>query len=150
MPDAFIGVDVIVGMRGETDELFREALSFMDHMPVSQYHVFSYSERPGTKALNIPHRVRPEEKHCRSQQVLKVSDAHTRAFYNIYIGSVRPVLLERGKKGVMSGLTDNYIRVEASPNPSKGREVLLRDNIVVPIRLMGWNEKGDALIGELE
>ncbi len=150
MPDAFIGVDVIVGMRGETDELFTEALAFMDSLPVSQYHVFSYSERPGTKALNIPHRVRPEEKHCRSQQVLKVSEEHTRAFYNKYIGSVRPVLLERGKKkGTMGGFTDNYVRVDTSPNPSQGGEALLRDNIVVPIRLMGWNEKGDALVGEL-
>lgn len=151
MPDAFIGVDVIVGMRGETDELFQEALAFMDRLPVSQYHVFSYSERPGTKALNIPHSVRPEEKHCRSQQVLKVSEAHTRAFYNKYIGSVRPVLLERGKrKGVMGGFTDNYIRVEASPNPSKGGEALFRDNCIVPIQLMGWNEKGDAIIGKIE
>lgn len=150
MPDAFIGVDVIVGMRGETDELFTEALAFMDSLPVSQYHVFSYSERPGTKALNIPHRVRPEEKHCRSQQVLKVSEEHTRAFYNKYIGSVRPVLLERGKKkGTMGGFTDNYVRVDTSPNPSQGGEALLRDNIVVPMRLMGWNEKGDALVGEL-
>ena len=150
MPDAFIGVDVIVGMRGETDELFTEALAFMDSLPVSQYHVFSYSERPGTKALNIPHRVRPEEKHCRSQQVLKVSEEHTRAFYNKYIGSVRPVLLERGKKkGTMGGFTDNYVRVDTSRNPSQGGEALLRDNIVVPIRLMGWNEKGDALVGEL-
>ncbi len=151
MPDAFIGVDVIVGMRGETDELFRQALAFMDRLPVSQYHVFSYSERPGTKALNIPHRVRPEEKHERSQQVLGVSASHTRAFYNKYIGTVRPVLLEHGKqKGVMGGFTDNYIRVEASPSPSQGGETLLRDNIVVPIRLVGWNEKGDALYGEIE
>ena len=143
MPDAFIGVDVIVGMRGETDELFEEALRFMDRMPVSQYHVFSYSERPGTKALNIPHAVRPEVKHDRSQQVLEVSHAHTRAFYNKYIGTVRPVLLEHGKKkGVLGGFTDNYIRVEwHSPQQDK-------DNCIVSLRLTGWNEKGDALIGE--
>lgn len=142
MPDAFIGVDVIVGMRGETDELFREALDFMDRLPVSQYHVFSYSERPGTKALNIPHSVRPEEKHCRSQQVLKVSEAHTRAFYNKYIGSVRPVLLERGKKkGVMGGFTDNYIKVELTSSQL--------DNTIVNVRLGDWNEKGDALMGGL-
>ena len=152
MPDAFIGVDVIVGMRGETEELFRQALEFMDRLPVSQYHVFSYSERPGTKALNIPHSVRPEEKHCRSQQVLKVSEAHTRAFYNKYIGTVRPVLLEHGKKkGVFGGFTDNYIRVEASPPtplPKRG-ENFLQDNEIVNVRLTGWNEKGDALMGEL-
>ena len=142
MPDAFIGVDVIVGMRGETQELFDEALAFMDRLPVSQYHVFSYSERPGTKALSIPHIVRPEEKHCRSQQVLKVSESHTRAFYNMYIGSIRPVLLEHGRrKGVMGGFTDNYIRVEVNDSHL--------DNTIVNIRLTGWNEKGDALVGEL-
>ncbi len=141
MPDAFIGVDVIVGMRGETDELFREALDFMDRMPVSQYHVFSYSERPGTKALNIPHRVRPEEKHCRSQQVLKVSEAHTRAFYNRYIGTVRPVLLEHGKHGgATSGFTDNYIKVEIGCPQS--------DNVIADVRLTGWNASRTALLGE--
>lgn len=147
MPDAFIGVDVIVGMRGETDALFQEALHFMDRMPVSQYHVFSYSERPGTKALNIPHRVRPEEKHARSQQVLEVSHAHTRAFYNKYIGTVRPVLLEHGKKGVLGGFTDNYIRVTTSPCPSQGGG-MHADNEIVPVLLTGWNEAGDALTGE--
>lgn len=148
MPDAFIGVDVIVGMRGETDALFQEALHFMDRMPVSQYHVFSYSERPGTKALNIPHRVRPEEKHARSQQVLEVSHAHTRAFYNKYIGTVRPVLFEHGKKGVLGGFTDNYIRVTTSPCPSQVGG-MHADNEIVPVLLTGWNEAGDALTGEL-
>lgn len=149
MPDAFIGVDVIVGMRGETDELFREALAFMDCIPVSQYHVFSYSERPGTKALNIPHRVTPEEKHCRSQQVLKVSEAHTRVFYNKYIGTVRPVLLEHGKKkGMMGGFTDNYIRVEVDSSHFTIHNSQL-DNQIVNVRLGDWNEKGDALKGEL-
>lgn len=148
MPDAFIGVDVIVGMRGETDALFLETLDFLHRLPVSQYHVFSYSERPGTKALDIPHRVRPEEKHCRSQHVLKESDAHARAFYNKYIGSVRPVLLERGKRGVMNGFTDNYIKVELS-NISCATDGARLDNTVVNVRLVGWNEKGDALIGEL-
>lgn len=145
MPDAFIGVDVIVGMRGETDELFREALDFMDRQPVAQYHVFSYSERPGTKALNIAHRVRPEEKHCRSRQVLNVSEAHTRAFYTKYIGMVRPVLLEHGKhKGVTGGFTDNYIRVELGSAAQQG----LSDNCIVPLRLTGWNAAGTALLGE--
>jgi len=143
MPDAFIGVDVIVGMRGETDELFQQALDFMNRMPVSQYHVFSYSERPGTKALNIPLKVRPEEKHCRSQQVMKVSDSHARAFYNRYIGSTRPVLLEHGKrKGILGGFTDNYIRVEYIPQNED------MDNSIVPLKLIGWNTDHTALIGE--
>lgn len=143
MPDAFIGVDVIVGMRGETDEYFAEAREFMDRMPVSQYHVFSYSERPGTKALNIPHRVSPELKHERSQQVLDISRTHTHAFYNKYIGTVRPVLLEHGKrKGVTGGFTDNYIRVTCNA------AVHDRDNQIVNVRLTGWNADETALMGE--
>ncbi|MCF0197306.1 MAG: MiaB/RimO family radical SAM methylthiotransferase, partial [Bacteroidaceae bacterium] len=78
MPDAFIGVDVIVGTRGETEDYFREAYRFMQDLPISQFHVFSYSERPGTKALQIPHVVTPEEKHARSQQVLELSDKKLR------------------------------------------------------------------------
>ena len=144
MPDAFIGVDVIVGMRGETDALFAQALDYMDRLPVSQYHVFSYSERPGTKALNIPLRVRPEVKKERSARVLSVSDAHTRAFYNKYIGEVRPVLLEHGKRGsAMGGFTDNYVRVECA-SPGLGA-----DNQIVSLRLGDWNADGTALIGEI-
>ncbi len=142
MPDAFIGVDVIVGMRGETDELFSEARDFLDRIPVSQYHVFSYSERPGTKALDIPHVVSPEQKHERSQQILAISQAHTRAFYNRFVGTVRPVLLEHGKRGgAVSGFTDNYIKTELA----SGRR---GDNEIVNLRLSGWNADETALRGE--
>ena len=68
VPDAFIGVDVIVGTRGETAECFEETYTFLESLDISQLHVFSYSERPGTKALDIPHVVSPQEKHARSQQ----------------------------------------------------------------------------------
>ena len=140
IPDAFIGVDVIVGMRGETDELFAQAREFMQALPVSQYHVFSYSERPGTKALQIPGIVTPQQKHERSQQILSISDDKLRTYYNKYKGQTRPVLLEHSiKGGVMHGFTDNYIRVEVQ---TKGL-----DNTIVPVQLGEWNEKGDALIG---
>ncbi len=140
IPDAFIGVDVIVGMRGETDELFAQAREFMQALPVSQYHVFSYSERPGTKALQIPGIVTPQQKHERSQQILSISDNKLRTYYNKYKGQTRPVLLEHSiKGGVMHGFTDNYIRVEVQ---TKGL-----DNTIVPVQLGEWNEKGDALIG---
>lgn len=145
MPDAFIGVDVIVGMRGETDELFREAYDFMDSIEVSQYHVFSYSERPGTKALQIPHIVTPDQKHERSQQVLSLSDAKLNTFYNKYKGTIRPVLLEHSKTpGIMHGFTDNYIRVEI--HLPKGHTL---DNQIVDVRLLDWNEEHDALMGEI-
>jgi len=143
MPDAFIGVDVIVGTRGERPELFEEARQFIESLDVSQLHVFSYSERPGTKALEIPYAVRPEVKHERSQALLALSEQKTRAFYEKYMGTVRAVLLEHAPKGrQMHGFTDNYIRVEI-PN----REEL--NNCIVDVKLGGWNAKGDALKGEL-
>lgn len=144
MPDAFIGVDVIVGARGETDECFRASYDFMDSIDVSQYHVFSYSERPGTKALDIPHVVTPQEKHERSQQVLALSARKTRDFYSRFIGTQRPVLLEHAssRKAVMNGFTDNYIRVEVSNTPSL-------DNQIVMVRMDGFNKEGDALCASL-
>lgn len=143
MPDAFIGVDVIVGTRGERPELFEEARQFIESLDVSQLHVFSYSERPGTKALEIPYAVKPEVKHERSQMLLSLSEQKTKAFYEKFMGTVRPVLLEHAPKGrQMHGFTDNYIRVEL-PN----REEL--NNQIVSVRLGGWNAKGDALKGEL-
>ena len=144
MPDAFIGVDVIVGARGETDECFRASYDFMDSIDVSQYHVFSYSERPGTKALDIPHVVTAQEKHERSQQVLALSARKTRDFYSRFIGTQRPVLLEHAssRKAVMNGFTDNYIRVEVPNTPSL-------DNQIVMVRMDGFNKEGDALCASL-
>ena len=149
IPDAFIGVDVIVGMRGETEELFAEAYKFMQSLPVSQYHVFSYSERPGTKALGIPGKVTPQEKHRRSQQILSLSEEKLRTHYNIYIGQTRPVLLEHNRKGgPLHGFTDNYIRVEVI-GQFHNFTIGQLDNTIIPIRLGEWNEKEDALIGRL-
>jgi len=132
MPDAFIGVDVIVGTRGETAALFDEAERFIESLPVSQLHVFSYSERPGTAALRIPHTVRPEEKHERSQRLLAISDQKLHAFYEHFIGSTRPVLLEHSRTpGLYNGFTDNYIKVEYRGEGS--------DNQLLPLTLKGWN-----------
>lgn len=149
MPDAFIGVDTIVGTRGETEELFQEAYDFMASLPVAQYHVFPYSERPGTKALEIPHKVRPEEKKERSQKILDLSESITHAFYERYIGKVRPVLLEHSKsKRTMHGFTDNYIRVEI--DLPEGVQSNMLDNTIVNIRLGEFNADGTALKGEIE
>ena len=113
MPDAFIGVDVIVGTRGETAEYFEEAYRFIDSLDISQLHVFSYSERPGTKALEIPHEVSPQEKHARSQRLIALSERKHRAFCQRFVGTVRPVLWEHAREGQpMQGFTDNYVRVE--------------------------------------
>ena len=148
MPDAFIGVDTIVGTRGETEELFREAYDYMASLPVAQYHVFPYSERPGTKALEIPHKVRPEDKKERSQKILDLSERITHDFYNRYIGKVRPVLLEHSKsKRTMHGFTDNYIRVEITLPDGTSSDMV--DNTIVDVRLGEWNEDGTALKGTM-
>lgn len=144
MPDAFIGVDVIVGTRGETEAYFEDACRFIESLDISQLHVFSYSERPGTKALEIAHQVTPEEKHRRSQVLLELSDRKLHDFYRRYIGTVRPVLLEKSKNPeVMHGFTDNYIKVELHP----GRE--LEDNRIVPVRLLGLNEENGMVNAEI-
>ena len=79
-------VDVIVGMRGETDQFFNDSLEFLKELDVTQLHVFSYSERPGTAALRIDHVVSAEEKHERSQKLIAVSESKLHAFYEEHIG----------------------------------------------------------------
>lgn len=139
MPDAFIGVDVIVGTRGETAEYFEDAFRFIRNLDIAQLHVFSYSERPGTKALEIPHTVSPQEKHERSRRLIELSEQKRQAFYEKYVGTARTVLWEHAKEGhLMHGFTDNYIRVEATREAEQ-------DNLLTPVRLGGFNEERDAL-----
>lgn len=143
MPDAFIGVDVIVGTRGETPEYFEKAYEFIRGLDITQLHVFSYSERPGTQALKIDYVVPPEEKHQRSQRLLALSDEKTKAFYARHIGQEAKVLMEKSKAGMpMHGFTENYIRVELEHDDSL-------DNHLVQVRMGGFNEDGTALKGEL-
>lgn len=141
IPHAFIGVDVMVGCRGERPEYFEQAYEFIKSLPVSQLHVFSYSERPGTKALNIPFVVSPTEKHERSQRLLALSDEKTKDFYNSFMGTVRPVLFEHSRTHrVMTGFTDNYIKVETDDNPQMY-------NTVQMVKLMEYNEKKEMMKG---
>ncbi|MEG1574652.1 MAG: tRNA (N(6)-L-threonylcarbamoyladenosine(37)-C(2))-methylthiotransferase MtaB [Bacteroidales bacterium] len=113
IPDAFIGVDMIVGMRGETADLFAESYDTVAALDISQLHVFTYSERPGTQALAIPYKVSSEEKHKRSEKMLILSEEKRLAFYKSQSGKLRSVLFEHPKKGMpMHGFTDNYIRIE--------------------------------------
>lgn len=143
IPDAFIGVDVIVGTRGEIPEYFDRAYEFIKSLDVTQLHVFSYSERPGTQALNIDYVVSADEKHRRSQQLLALSEEKTRAFYERHIGKEAVVLMEKSKAGVpMHGFTDNYIRVELPHDDSL-------DNQLVRVRLGEFNEEGAALKGTI-
>ena len=143
IPDAFIGVDVIVGTRGETGEFFENAYDFIAGLDVTQLHVFSYSERPGTQALKIEYVVAPDEKHKRSQRLLALSDEKTHSFYARHVGQVMPVLMEKNKAGLpMHGFTPNYIRVEVENDPSL-------DNKVVNVLLGEFNEEGTALKGTI-
>lgn len=143
MPHAFIGVDVIVGTRGERNEYFEEAYEFLKGLDVSQLHVFSYSERPGTQALKIDYVVSPEIKHERSQRLLELSDKKTKAFYSQWIGETKTVLLEKSKSGApMHGFTDNYIRVEVE-NASR------LDNHLVKVLLGDFNDDETALKGTI-
>ena len=119
IPDAFIGVDLIVGMRGETPEFFEQSLQFCRSIDVSRLHVFPYSERPGTRALGIDYVVSPQEKSLRAHKMLALSDEKLRNFTSRFIGTSRPVLFEQPPKGhPMHGFTDNYLRVETTYNPA--------------------------------
>jgi len=114
LPDAFIGVDVIVGVRGEKEEYFESTEQLIESLPVSQLHVFTYSERQGTQALNIDYAVHPKIKQERSRRLLELSDRKLRDFYRSQIGTTHKVLFEHTPRGrQMHGFTENYLKVEA-------------------------------------
>ena len=143
MPHAFIGVDVIVGARGETEEFFEKAYRFLEGLDVTQLHVFSYSERPGTQALKIDYVVSQEEKHRRSQLLLELSEKKTHNFYASYIGKEAVALMEKSKAGTpMHGFTNNYLRVELPYDESL-------DNCLVRVCLEGFNEDCTSLIATI-
>jgi len=142
MPDAFIGVDVIVGSRGETSDLFEEAFSFIQKLDISQLHIFSYSERPGTQALKIDHQVLPIEKKIRHSRLQTLSDDKWKQFYMQHVGSEVKVLMEHAKPGEkMHGFSQNYIRVEV---PYQKDWV----NQTISVRLGAFNAEGSALLAE--
>ncbi|MDU5342890.1 MAG: tRNA (N(6)-L-threonylcarbamoyladenosine(37)-C(2))-methylthiotransferase MtaB [Prevotella bivia] len=146
MPNAFIGVDVMVGSRGEKPEYFEDCYNFLDALPVTQLHVFPYSERPGTSALSIPYVVDPREKKHRANRLLKLSDQKTQAFYAQHIGQEADILFEKAVRGkAMHGFTDNYIRVELSPAEAKDEY----DNKIVRVRLGDFNFDKTALKAEI-
>ena len=112
LPHAFIGIDVIVGTRGEEAEYFEDCYRFLESTPFSQLHVFSYSEREGTAALSIDHVVSPQDKHRRSQRLMQLSEERLKAFYSTNLGRELTVIWEHGNyNGLMMGHSENYIRV---------------------------------------
>lgn len=143
MPHAFIGVDLIVGARGETDEEFERSYSFMESLDISCLHVFPYSERPDTKALEISHVVSQEEKHKRAARMLALSEKKLSAFREQFIGATREVLLEHSAEGMpMGGFTDNYIKVSVEASECM-------DNQIVAVALDEITESGDAVKGRI-
>lgn len=146
MPDAFIGVDVMVGCRGEKPEYFEECFNFLKSLPVTQLHVFPYSERPGTSALSIPYVVEEKEKKQRSKRLLELSDQKTHDFYAKYIGQEMEVLFEKAPRGkAMHGFTDNYIRVELPASSAR----IEYDNEIIRVKLGDFNHDGSALKAEI-
>lgn len=138
MPDAFIGVDLIVGARGETDAEFEVSRSFIEGLDISRLHVFPYSERPGTRALSLGGAVSQADKQRRAAVMLRMSEEKLRGFASRFIGSVRPVLVEHARPdGKMLGLTDNYLRVEIDRDDSLA-------NTVVPVRLVSIEGMDDG------
>jgi threonylcarbamoyladenosine tRNA methylthiotransferase MtaB len=139
LPDAFIGVDVITGVRGETDDLFEESCKFITSLDISQLHVFTYSERSGTKMLDVDYIVSNQERKRRSDVLHTLSDRKTYLFYEKQIGKTLHVLWEGRHHGEnMFGFTENYIKVERPYNRSLV-------NSVETIALGGWNNDKSAL-----
>ena len=113
MPDCCIGVDVIVGFPGETEEEFNETYEFLKALNISYLHVFSYSERDNTESLKINHKIPKKIRAMRSQILRKLSDKKKMNFYKSNINQIRPVLFEsKNYDGYIHGYTDNYIRVK--------------------------------------
>jgi len=139
MPNAFIGVDVIVGTRGETETYFEDACQFIEGLDISQLHVFTYSERENTQALEIKHVVSPQEKKKRSEILHNISEEKTKAFYKNQIGKTASVLWESKKDGInMSGFTENYVRITAPYD-----KMLI--NKIQEVKLGGFSDNKDII-----
>ena len=131
MPYAFIGVDCMVGVRGETDECWTDYVDFIESLPVSQLHVFTYSERANTRMLDMDLYVVPQkERERRSKQLHAISTKKTEVFYKEHEGYETVVLWESSKKdGLMFGFTENYIKVSC---PYERAKVNTFESIIVP------------------
>lgn len=144
MPHACIGVDVIVGHPGETDVEFKETYQFLNELPISYLHVFTYSERPNTIALDIRPTVPGHIRAERSKMLHILSDKKRRAFYDSQVGRVATVLFEEDiADGMMQGFTENYVRVVAQYDP-------LLINETLPVYLAAINADGLMEVTEAE
>ena len=132
MPDACIAADIMAGFNGEDDEEFDKVKAFVETLPISYLHVFTFSERPRTAALRMEGRIDVHHRREHSRQLQEISDRKKAEFYKSQEGKVRPVLWESDvKDGVMFGFTDNYIRVSQPATPENLKQV----NRVTPFRI---------------
>lgn len=144
MPDCCIGVDVIVGHPGETKEAFLETYNFLNELPISYLHVFTYSERPNTLAVDIKPVVPQSQRAERSKMLHILSDKKRRAFYEGQLGTERTVLFEdEVVDGNMQGFTENYVRVTAKYDP-------LLINEIKRLQLTEINAEGQVEVREVE
>jgi threonylcarbamoyladenosine tRNA methylthiotransferase MtaB len=138
MPHCCIGVDVIVGFPGETDELFLETYNFLNELDISYLHVFTYSERANTRAVELDGVVPIKKRNERSKMLRILSEKKRRKFYQENLGKTFTVLFEEDvEDGKMHGFTENYIRVAAKYDP-----ILI--NELKTVTLSEINEKGNV------
>ena len=130
LPDACIGVDVIVGFPGETNNDFLNTYNFLNELEISYLHVFTYSERPGTDAVEMGEVVSKEKRAERSRMLHILSDKKRRLFHDQFVNQRRPVLFENMKNGKLLGHTDNYIKIQMD-----GTSDLI--NTIHPVKLSG-------------
>ena len=141
MPHACIGVDVIVGFPGETDEDFLETYRFINSLDISYLHVFTYSERPNTPANEMENAVPMHKRRERNEMLRILSEKKRRAFYQQFLGQTREVLFEKHKNNAfLTGFTDNYIKIELPKNSEN--EMLT--NFILPVDLLDFNAESDV------
>ncbi len=141
MPHACIGVDVIVGFPGEDEEAFKETFDFLHDLEVSYFHVFTYSERNNTLAIQLPGRVPTQIRRERNEILRQLSEKKKHLFYQIHLHTTRTVLLEHDDHGDhWAGFTDNYIRVLVDKK-------LGEPNDLVAVEMNAFNENGDLIGG---
>lgn len=144
MPDCCIGVDVIVGFPGETDEHFLETYDFLNKLPISYLHVFTYSERPGTEAAEFEGVVPKEVRKKRNKMLRILSEKKRMAFYRTQLGKTHRVIWESdNKNGKMHGFTENYVKVETDFDESLV-------NQSEPVELTGLNNAGVVEVKRIE
>ena len=134
MPDAGIGVDVIVGFPGEGEAEFQETYDLIESLDISYLHVFTYSERPNTEAINLPDKVGMRARKERNKRLTGLSDRKNQAFALRQLNQTKQVLLESSHEGVLTGMTQNYLKVYIS----SGSEPML--NTIVDVELTGLQE----------